>query len=166
MCVCVCALSHSVMSNSATPWTVACHSPLSMGFSRQEYRSGLSFPPPGDLPNPGLKPGSPALAGRFFTVWVTREALPGKGTIGEVQILYPDSIASVSQGHVQQASWPWPMTLTFLNGGLGWRPRRGCHVPREAGKDLSFPNLSRRSTTSKDGQNCICPFFPGGISCF
>ena len=63
------------MSNSATPWTVACHSPLSMGFSRQEYRSGLSFPPPGDLPNPGLKPGSPALAGRFFTVWVTREAL-------------------------------------------------------------------------------------------
>ena len=38
-----------------------------MGFSRQEYWSGLPFPPPGDLPNPGIKPGSPALAGRFFT---------------------------------------------------------------------------------------------------
>ena len=45
----------------ATPWTVACQAPLSMGFSRQEYWSGLPFPSPGDLPNPGIKPGSPAL---------------------------------------------------------------------------------------------------------
>ena len=44
--------------------------PLSMGFSRQEYWSGLPFPPPGDLPIPGMEPGSPAslaLAGGFFT---------------------------------------------------------------------------------------------------
>ena len=45
----------------ATPWTVACQAPLSMGFSRQEYWSGLPFPSPGDLPNPGIEPGSPAL---------------------------------------------------------------------------------------------------------
>ena len=45
----------------ATPWTVAHLAPLSMGFSRQEYWSGLPFPSPGDLPNPGIKPGSPAL---------------------------------------------------------------------------------------------------------
>ena len=44
-----------------TSWTVACQAPLSMGFSRQEYRSGLPFPSPGDLPDPGIKPGSPAL---------------------------------------------------------------------------------------------------------
>ena len=44
-----------------TPWTVAYQAPLSMGFSRQEYQSGLPFPPPGDLPNPGIEPGSPAL---------------------------------------------------------------------------------------------------------
>ena len=44
-----------------TPWTVACQSPLSMGFSKQEYWSGLPFPSPGDLPNPGFKLGSPAL---------------------------------------------------------------------------------------------------------
>ena len=44
-----------------TPWTVAPQSPLSMGFSRQEYWSGLPFPSPGDLPNPGIEPGSPAL---------------------------------------------------------------------------------------------------------
>ena len=41
----------------ATPWTVAYQVPLSMGFSRQEYWSGLPFPSPGDLPNPGLNPG-------------------------------------------------------------------------------------------------------------
>ena len=40
----------------ATPWTAAYQAPLSMGFSRQEYWSGLPFPPPGDLPNPGIKP--------------------------------------------------------------------------------------------------------------
>ena len=44
----------------ATPWTVACPAPLSKGFSRQEYWSGLPFPSPGDLPNPGIEPGSPA----------------------------------------------------------------------------------------------------------
>ena len=49
------------MSNSAIPWTVALQAPLSMGFSRQEYWSGLSFPSPADLPDPGIKPRSPAL---------------------------------------------------------------------------------------------------------
>ena len=44
----------------ATPGTAACQSPLSMGFSRQEYLSRLPFPSAGDLPNPGIKPGSPA----------------------------------------------------------------------------------------------------------
>ena len=45
----------------ATPWTVALQAPLSMGFLGQEYRSGVPFPPPGDLPDPGIKPTSPAL---------------------------------------------------------------------------------------------------------
>ena len=50
-------------------WTVPCQAPLSLGFSRQEYWSGLPFPSPGDLPDPGIEPTSvtyPALAGRFF----------------------------------------------------------------------------------------------------
>ena len=52
---CCLLYSHEAVSNSsATPWTVACHAPLSMGFPSQEYRSGLPFPPPGDLPNPGI----------------------------------------------------------------------------------------------------------------
>ena len=57
----------------ATPWTATCQAPLSMGFSRQEYWSGLPFPPPGNLPDPGIKtsPQSPALKGGFFTTSTT-----------------------------------------------------------------------------------------------
>ena len=51
----------------AIPRTITHQSPLSMGFSRQEYWNGLPFPSPGNLPNPGIQPTSPALAGRFFT---------------------------------------------------------------------------------------------------
>ena len=53
-----------------TPWTITCQVPLSIGFPRQRYWSGLPFPSPGDLPNPGTEfasPISPALAGGFFT---------------------------------------------------------------------------------------------------
>ena len=67
-CVCVCTLSHVQLF--AAPWTVAHQAPLSMEFSRQEYWSGLPFPTPGDLPNSGIEPVSPAsptLAGGFLT---------------------------------------------------------------------------------------------------
>ena len=56
----------SVMSDSVTLWTVAHKAPLSMGFPRQEYQNGLPRPPPGRLPDPGIEPGSAALAGEFF----------------------------------------------------------------------------------------------------
>ena len=57
----------------ATPWMVAYQAPLSMGFSKQEYWSGLPFPSPGDLPDPGIEPGSPS----FQADAVTSEP-PGK----------------------------------------------------------------------------------------
>ena len=60
----------------ATLWTVACQAPVSMGFPRQEYWSGVLCPPPGDLPDPGIEPASfttPALVGRFFTCSATWE---------------------------------------------------------------------------------------------
>ena len=73
VCVrCVCAVSHS-----ETPWTVAHQALLSMGFSRQEHWSGLPFPSPGDLPDPGIEPASlasPSLASKFFTTSATWEA--------------------------------------------------------------------------------------------
>ena len=62
----------------ATPWTVACQASLSMGFSRQEYWSGLLCPSPGDLPDPGIELTSltsPASVGGFFTISTTWEAL-------------------------------------------------------------------------------------------
>ena len=66
----VCAQSFSRVWLLTTLWTVAHQAPLAMGFSRQEHWSGLPFPPPGDLPDSGIKPASPAssaLAGGFFT---------------------------------------------------------------------------------------------------
>ena len=68
----------------ATPWTVAYQAPPSMGFSRQEYWSGLPFPSPGDLPNPESKPGppvSPALAGEFFTTKPLGEPISNIGQL-------------------------------------------------------------------------------------
>ena len=64
----------SVLSDFVAPSTVAHQASLSMGFSRQAYQSGLSFPTAGDLPHPGIKPTSlvsPALAARFFTTPAT-----------------------------------------------------------------------------------------------
>ena len=67
LCVFCCSV---VTVSSVTPWIVAHQAPLSMGFPRQEYWSGLPFPPPGDLADTGIEPKSPvslALAGVFFT---------------------------------------------------------------------------------------------------
>ena len=71
----------SVVSNSVAPWTVACQTLLSVEFSRQEYWSGFPFPPPEDLPNPGIEPeslASPAWAGGFLTtsaIWETHQGI-------------------------------------------------------------------------------------------
>ena len=69
----------SVVSTSfATPWPVVCQAPLSRGFPRREYWSGLPFPSPGDLPDSGIEPPSllsPARAGGFFTTSATWETL-------------------------------------------------------------------------------------------
>ena len=74
VCVCVCVCVHACVcvlscDSFMAPWTGARQAPLSMGFSRQKYWSGLPFPPPGDLPDPGIEPVSlmsPALGGGFF----------------------------------------------------------------------------------------------------
>ena len=64
--ICTCLVTQSCPT-LATPWTVPHQASLSMEFSRQEYLSILPFPSPRDLPDPGIKPVSPALAGRDFT---------------------------------------------------------------------------------------------------
>ena len=78
MCVCVCACTLSHIWLFVTLWTEACQAPLSMDFSRKEYWSGLLFPSPGDLPDPGIKlvsPMSPPSAGGLFTSWAIRGSL-------------------------------------------------------------------------------------------
>ena len=104
-------LSCSVMSDSVTPWTVACQASLSMEFSRQEYWSGLPCPPPGDLPNPGIKHRSTHIAGGFFTIWATREA--SKDPI-KVQV-FPKRWSALGLSHPS-------VTLQYdTSGQPGWR---------------------------------------------
>ena len=71
--MCVCAQSVSHVQLFETLWTVACQPPLATGFSGQKYWSGLSFPPPGHLPDPETEPTSPTLAGDSL-----QQAPPGK----------------------------------------------------------------------------------------
>ena len=120
MCVHVCvysvAQSHPTL---VTPWTVAHYAPLSMGFSREEYWSGLPFPSPGTLPDPGMEPVSPALADKFCT------------TEPPVKSIYMYIYASVSQ-HKKLHQNLLGMSIQnsndqywaeWLNQNLSWSPR-------------------------------------------
>ena len=86
----------------ATPWTVAHQAPPSMEFSRQEYCSGLPFPSAGDLHEPGIKPGSPALPGRFFTT-----EPPGKPRVRNAWTMWiPGSGVEFRIGLGEGCRWP------------------------------------------------------------
>ena len=78
----VCLVTQSCLTLCLTPWTVACQAPLSMGFSRQEYWSGLPCLPPGDLPNPGTKPRSSTLQADSLP-----SEPPGKPYLQYIQLL-------------------------------------------------------------------------------
>ena len=104
VCVQYSLFSHWVMSNSfVTPWTVACQAPLFMEFSRQEYWSGLPFPSPVNLPNPGIELMSPALPGGFSTT-----EPPGKphGQYISIQKI--------------KCSYPTPLIFFFLSLSLSY----------------------------------------------
>ena len=83
-----------VMFHSFT--TLACKASLSMEFFRKEYWSGLPFPPPGNLPDPGIKPLSPALVGRFFTT-----GFPG-GSDGK-------NLPEVQETQTRSLDWEYPL---------------------------------------------------------
>ena len=98
-CVCVCVLSCEVMSDSATPWTLALQAPLCMGFSRQESWSVFPCPPPGDLSNPKIEPVSPVLAGGFCTT-----EPPGKHLRSHIQLWFRLGSTSIfSKGRIRLA---------------------------------------------------------------
>ena len=95
--------SCQVLSDSfSTPWTVAYQALLSMEFSRQEDCNGLPFPTPGDLPNLGIKPMSPALAGGFFTTRSTWE------NISSVQFRLSVVSGSLRPHRLQYITFPCP----------------------------------------------------------
>ena len=111
----------------ATPWTAAHQAPLSMGFRRQEYWSGLPFPSPGDLPNPGIKPRPPALQadslpsgkarqGNVYLIKVTKENKkfstrmgPHDQHIGP----FPHTDEDMRPGHQRACSYPTAMQFPF-----------------------------------------------------
>ena len=95
------------MSNSATPWTAAYQAPLSMEFSRQKYWSGLPFPSPGDLPNPGIEPRSPALQAN---------SLPSEPP-GKLQYLHlSNNIWNILKGPASALSPAWLSASQHLLG--------------------------------------------------
>ena len=101
-----------------TPWALAHQAPLSMGFSRQEYWSGLPCPFPGDLPDPQIEPASlmsPALVGSFFTPSATRKAPSSK------EIIYLKSCWAAEGA--QSGSLSYPGGYRGREGGWGGR---GC----------------------------------------
>ena len=108
VCVCVCVLLAQPCPTLVTPQTVARQAPLFMEFSRQEYCSGQPFPPPGDLPKPGIKPRSPALQ----TDSLPSEP-PGKPSLS---ILYIESIV-----YIRQSEPPYSLC----------RSQATCKNPRE-----------------------------------
>ena len=86
--VVVVVFSCKVASDSESPWTVAHQGPLSMGFSRQEYWSGLPFPSPGHLPDPGIKPRSPAL--QVNSLPLSHQGSPYKLAAGHFNLSSPE----------------------------------------------------------------------------
>ena len=85
----------------ATPWTVACQPPPSMGFSRQEYWSGLPFLSPTYLPDPGIEPRSPALQADFI-VWATEESICQNPYINIMDQLHLFHLVAYSLPHHKQ----------------------------------------------------------------
>ena len=115
VCVASC-FSHVTLF--VTLWTAACQAPLSIRFSRKEYWSRLPFPPPGDLSDPGIEPGSlmpPALAGRLFTL-----VPPGKPYI---------YMENIYVSLVRNWRRKWQPSPVFLPGEpQGWGSLVGCHL--------------------------------------
>ena len=119
----------------AYPWTVACQAPLSMALSREEYWSGLPFPPPGELLNPGTDPTSSALAGRFLSVPPVEPSV-GPGAFHKGWSLEPEE-ATFMQKNQRNRKWLFMPTSMLAspqssnNCQTLWR-KRECPCSRDS----------------------------------
>ena len=115
---------------SATPWTVAHQAPLTMGFARQEYWSGLPCPSPGDLPDPRIEPSSltsPAGAGRFFTTSAAR----ARRVTSEQQIPRGQGAETLLHPHCLQVPTMRPGVCRYPGDPIGGRGRRKADLMRK-----------------------------------
>ena len=123
-------LSHFIsVQLFATLWTGAHQAPLSMVFSRQEYWSGLRCPPPGDLPNPGIKLASPgSLALQIDSLPLSHQGSPIKGLLFEIILSGPRSFLQVPcQNHsLQRCSRTSHLLVLFALCFLLWTNKRWC----------------------------------------
>ena len=143
---------------------VAHQAPPSMGFSRQEYCSGLPFPSPGDLPNPGIKPRSPTLqADSLSSETPGKPKNTGMGGLSILQGIFPTQ-KSKSNPALQADSLP---------AELPGKPKEGSSVHRDSpGKILEWATMpsTRESSQSRDRPRCPAlqmdslPFEPSGKS--
>ena len=111
-----------------TPWTAACQASLSMGLSMQKYWSGLPFPPPGDLLDPGIEPMSPmspALAGRLFTTSTAWEAQKSPVTWRLYVVCGKPGTHQAGQLQGGQSIWV-TSTVQTNGGGLGEPAKHDC----------------------------------------
>ena len=144
-----CSIAQSCPS-FCNPWTVAHQAPLSLEFTRQGYWTGLPFPSPGGLPHPGIKPVSPALAGRFFIT-----VLPGKplqvycsyyNYIKENMLVMKEQIGSLSkETETTKRNQMKILKLNIWNKNGGWCNRNRSCVQQNSsteGSHGSFPSLS------------------------
>ena len=146
-----------------TPWTVAHQAPVSMGFSRQEYWSGLPFPSPGDLPNPWIEPrssrprdwtGISRIAGRRFTIWATREV--------SVEVSIEERSSPKPFPQLNFTMWKpfadiktrarWPRRLSRPPGL--WAPASRLGLPPAAPLPVRELMSSRAPSHSLGGQMC------------
>ena len=162
----------------ATPWIGAHQAPLSMGFSRQEYRSRLIWPPPGDLPDPGIELTSPALAGRFFTTsatWGVQKTCKGHKVASALimnrnfWLRRTGSLNSLPgpAETLESVVWQflhlkvgtcakWEAPYTHLTEKRGWFFSQRLHTCNSALCFFSFLNgTADGSPTSKDGSKTI-----------
>ena len=130
------------MSDSfATPRTVAWQTPLSMGFPRQEYWSGLSFPSPGDLPKPRSEPQSPALADRFC---FTPEP-PGKPTM--------EYYSAIKNNEIMPFAAMWiHLEIIILSEVSQIKTNIMCHLHVESKKMIQMNYLQNRNSL-RDTEN-------------
>ena len=120
------SVSHSVVLDSSTPWTIPHQAPLSIEFSRQECWSGLPFPSPGDLPNPGIEPASPALQADSIP-----SEPPGKPlSAGHMEAILLFSSVQISHSVMSNSLWPHGLQHVRLS----------CPSPTPGAYSNSYPS--------------------------